>query len=132
MKDPELARNLTSQMAAYIAKGFARKLTMEELQTVYPRTWYLPLFAVTNPNKPGKVRMVWDAAAEVNGVSLNSELIKGPDQLTSLQQILYGFRQRAVAIGGDIEEMFHQIQVDPADQHSQRFLWRCDPTKEPE
>lgn len=133
LKDPELALNLNSQMAAYVAKGYARKLTTQELQTVYPRTWYLPVFVVTNQNKPGKVRMVWDAAAEVNGVSLNSKLLKGPDQLTSLQQILYGFRQRAVAIGGDIEEMFHQIQIDPEDQHSQRFLWRGgDAKKEPE
>lgn len=70
--------------------------------------------------------MVWDAAATVGTVTLNSVLLKGPCELPPLPKILYGFRQRAVAIGGDIREMFHQIRIQKADQQSQRFLWRND------
>lgn len=32
-------------MAAYIAKGYARKLTPQKLQTAYPRTWYPAILA---------------------------------------------------------------------------------------
>lgn len=91
--DSGLAQNLNAQMCDYLKKGYARKLTLEATQQKTSRTWYLPVFAVTNRNKPGKVRMVWDAAAKVSGVSLNSVLMKGPDQLTSLPFVLYGFRK---------------------------------------
>lgn len=124
LTNPTLAVNLKKQISEYLEKGYARKLTTDELQDDSPRIWYLPLFSVTNPNKPGKVRMVWDAAAKVNGISLNSMLLKGPDQLTSLPYVLYGFRKRKIAISADIREMFHQVRIRPADQHSQRFLWR--------
>lgn len=104
-------------MCVYIEK-------IDELQEDSPRIWYLPLFSVTNPNKPGKVRMVWDAAAKVDGMSVNSMLLKEPDQLTSLPYVLYGLRMRKIDISADIREMFHQVRIRPADQHSQRFLWR--------
>lgn len=86
------------------------------------RVWYLPVFPAFNPNKPSKIRIVFDAKAQVNGVSLNSQLLKGPDQLCSLIGVLLRFRQRKVALSGDIREMYHQVKITPSDQHVQRFF----------
>ncbi|XP_017466482.1 PREDICTED: LOW QUALITY PROTEIN: uncharacterized protein LOC108359238 [Rhagoletis zephyria] len=72
-RDHNLAEVLQQKINDYIQKGYARRLT--PLDAAVERYWYLPIFAVTNPNKPGKVRLVWDAAAKVNGVSLNSMLL---------------------------------------------------------
>ncbi|XP_055914878.1 uncharacterized protein LOC129948078 [Eupeodes corollae] len=128
-KEPELAANLDSQISDYLRQGYVRKLTSDDLQNYKGnRIWYLPIFPVLNPNKPSKVRMVWDAAAQVDGVSLNSMLLSGPDYLVSLIDILFRFRQRNIAICGDIKEMFHQVLVEEADQHAQRFLWRSKET----
>lgn len=125
MRDPELATNLKTQIMEYQRKGYAHRATEEELAQANPkRVWYLPLGAVTNPRKPGKVRLIWDAAAKVDGISLNSMLLKGPDQLTSLPAVLSRFRQYTVAVSADIKEMFHQLLIRRPDRHSQRFLFR--------
>lgn len=116
-----------------MAKGYVRKLSRAEINRKDGRIWYLPIFAVFNKNKPGKSRVVWDAAAKSSGLSLNSFLVKGPDLMASLPSILFKFRQNSVAICGDIEEMFHQIHIRPEDRDVQRFLWRdCDQSRHSE
>ncbi|XP_055638129.1 uncharacterized protein LOC129776484 [Toxorhynchites rutilus septentrionalis] len=126
-RDKELAKVLHEKMADYRTKDYIRKLSPEKLAENHERVWYLPIFPVSNPNKPGKIRIVWDAAAAVHGVSLNSALLTGPDQLSSLVGILYQFREHRIGICADIREMFHQVRILPEDQHCQRFLWRDDP-----
>ncbi|XP_062714235.1 uncharacterized protein LOC134291008 [Aedes albopictus] len=59
-------------------------------------------------------------------------LLKGPDLLTSLFAVLLRFRQRSIAVCGDIREMFHQIQIIPQDKQYQRFLFRERQDEEPE
>ncbi|XP_062699013.1 uncharacterized protein LOC134284280 [Aedes albopictus] len=130
VRDPELAVNLKNQISEYQTKGYAHRATREELVQADPkRVWYLPLGVVTNPRKPGKVRLIWDAAAKVDGIALNSMLLKGPDQLVSLPAVLSRFRQFKVGVSADIREMFHQLQIRETDRHSQRFLFRDDPSK---
>ncbi|XP_065077317.1 uncharacterized protein LOC135700663 [Ochlerotatus camptorhynchus] len=84
-----------------------------------------------NPKKPGKVRIIWDAAAKVDGVSLNSALLKGPDQLSSLPGVLFRFRQYGVAVSSDVQEIFHQLRIREEDKISQLFLWRTNPSDNP-
>ncbi|XP_055923993.1 uncharacterized protein LOC129954238 [Eupeodes corollae] len=124
-RNPLLEDKLNKQIAYYVEKGYSRKITKNELlDTSLSRIWYLPIFPVVNPNKPGKIRLVWDAAATYSGISLNSKLLTGPDTLPALSDVLFRFRQRKFAICGDIKEMFHQIEILESDQHAQRFLWR--------
>ncbi|XP_062713903.1 uncharacterized protein LOC134290730 [Aedes albopictus] len=132
-KRPELQASLEKQISDYQCKGYAHKATPQELEGSDPnRTWYLPIGVVTNPRKPGKVRIIWDAAAKVRGVSLNDMLLKGPDLLSSLPAVLCRFRQRQVAIAGDIREMYHQLNIREEDRQVQRFLYRTDPSTNPE
>lgn len=123
-RDSTYAAMYKENIENYVKKGYARKLTATEAAKTSRRTWYLPHFGVSNPNKPGRLRLVFDAAAAVEGVSLNSMLLTGPDQIQSLSTILHRFRLGAVGICGDIREMFHQILIQPEDRDSQRFLWR--------
>lgn len=124
-RDANLKSTLKLQIENLITKGYAKKLTQKELEVHHDKTWYLPIFVVKNPNKPDKIRLVWDAAAKSNGVSLNDFIMTGPDLLNPLVEILLKFRVGRTAICGDISEMFHRINVKESDMHAQRFLW-CD------
>ncbi|XP_062710516.1 uncharacterized protein LOC134288741 [Aedes albopictus] len=127
-RDPELGRKVKEEIAAYEAKHYAHKASKAELEQADPlRVWYLPLGVVVSEKKPGKIRLIWDAAAKAGGVSFNDFLLKGPDLLTSLPDVLLRFRERNIAICGDICEMFHQIRIREQDKQSQRFLWRNGP-----
>ncbi|XP_062550790.1 uncharacterized protein LOC134215671 [Armigeres subalbatus] len=84
-KNQQLKENLHQQIMQYQSKGYAHRASKVELDNMDPRkVWFLPLGVVVNPRKPGKTRIIWDTAATVDGVSLNSFLSKGPDQLTEL------------------------------------------------
>lgn len=111
----------------YIDADFLTSLSHVERENKTFKTWYLPIFSVTNPNKVGKIRLVWDAAATVQGKSLNDFLYTGPDMMANLIGILFKFRERRVAVGGDIEKMFHQVLIEEEDQDAQRCLWRRSP-----
>ncbi|XP_053686561.1 uncharacterized protein LOC128736105 [Sabethes cyaneus] len=121
-REPELARVFQEKIFDYKAKGYIRELLAHEEEMQRERSWYLPIFPVFNPNKPGKLRIVWDAAAKVGAVSLNTFLLKGPDLVTPLPQVLHRFREHRVAVSGDVREMFHQVLMNRDDQHCLRFF----------
>ncbi|XP_050077739.1 uncharacterized protein LOC126564689 [Anopheles maculipalpis] len=125
-KDPILAGAVNSKMKEYKAKGYIRRLSSAETAERHKNDWYLPIFPVTNPNKPGKIRMVFDAAAKVSGVSLNSFLLTGPDMLAGLLTILLKFREFRFAVVGDIREMFHRVGIKKKDQRSEMIFWDGD------
>ncbi|XP_049294220.1 uncharacterized protein LOC125769530 [Anopheles funestus] len=131
-RQPQLKEVVLQQMEDYQQKGYAHKINPNEMLVPGNSVWYIPLNVVQNPKKPGKVRLVWDAAASVKGVSLNSELLKGPDMLIPLPNIINNFREKAIAFGADIKEMYHQIRIRDADKQAQRFLFGYDSSGRPQ
>ena len=71
---------------------------------------------------------MFDSSAEFDGVSLNKELLSGPDLANNLHGILIRFRQHNVTVTCDIQHMFYCFYVHP--EH--RSLWFKDnnPKKE--
>ncbi|XP_062545514.1 uncharacterized protein LOC134212033 [Armigeres subalbatus] len=132
-KNPALESKVKQQISEYESKGYAHRITPDEIESTNPeKVWYLPLGIVQNPKKPSKLRLIWDAKARVDGVSFNDMLLKGPDLLVALMAVLLRFRQRNIAIVGDIKEMFHQIHIRNEDKQSQRFIFRDNPESKPE
>jgi hypothetical protein len=96
----------------WVVQGKLQNDTPQDLAIVSTKIWYLSHFPVANLNKiPVKRRRVFDAAAKTGGVSLNSVLCKGPDNLTSMLGVLYRFRQKQIAVIADIREMYSQILI---------------------
>ena len=85
--------------------------------------WFLPHFGVYHPQKPNKIRIVFDSAAEINGISLNKLLLCGLDFTNSLLGVLLRFHQKPTAFMADIEQMFHSFVVKEENRDFLRFLW---------
>ena len=119
MKDSSLKSRYADAVSSYISQGHADQAEPElESDT----KWYLPHHPVLHPHKP-KIRVVFDCGAEFAGNSLHSQLLRGPDFMSSLIGVLTRFRKENAAVVGDLKEMFHQVFVDPKDRQYLRFLW---------
>lgn len=109
-------------MQRLLDKGHAELApTMEP--SLSPLRWYLPNFGVYHPLKPGKIRVVFDSAAETDGVSLNKILFSGPDLTNNLLGILIRFRQDPVAFMANVEQMFHSFLVQEKHRDLLLFFW---------
>lgn len=88
--------------------------------------WYLPIFEVYHPRKPGQVRAVFVSSAKHDGISLNDVLLSGPDLNNTLLGVLIRFRRKPVAVAADIEQMFYCFKVCREHRNFLRFLWFAD------
>lgn len=84
--------------------------------------WYLPIFGVYHPQKPGKMQVVFDSSAQFKGVSLNDTLLSGSDLNNVLLGVVLCFRREEVAITTDVEQMFYCFGVRE-DHRDYLFLW---------
>ena len=117
MSDDKYYTDYCSFMSEIISKGYARKVH-DDLKDQLGRTWYLPYHRIYNPQKPTKIRVVFDCSASFEGHSLNDKLLQGPDLSSNLVGVLTRFRQEKYAFMADIEKMFLQVRVRREDQAS--------------
>ncbi|XP_039456643.1 uncharacterized protein LOC120433805 [Oreochromis aureus] len=120
-KNQQYYRDYVSFMNDIISCGDAEKVPDEENDEKL--AWYIPHHGVYHPQKPGKIRVVFDCSAKFQETSLNDHLLTGPDLTNTLVGVLCRFRKGSVAIMCDIERMFHQFHVKREDQDYLRFLW---------
>ncbi|XP_074641172.1 uncharacterized protein LOC141898924 [Tubulanus polymorphus] len=129
--DQVMKEGYCNTLNGYITDGYARLLSPSETMLRTSRTWYIPHHCVFNSNKPGKFRVVFDAASKSQGLSLNDLLMTGPDLLNSLFGVLQRFRLYETALVADVRAMFHQVKTSELDSDSLRFLWRPDASTGP-
>ena len=124
-QNQEHANAYCKQMDELQEMGFARKLTKEEIKSYDGPVHYIPHHAVVRPeNKSTPVRIVFNASSTYQGHVLNDYWLKGPDLLNNLFGVILRFREKEVALVGDISKMYHRIRIPEEDQHVHRYLWR--------
>lgn len=122
LKDDNFKEDYVTAMNTTLEKGYAERVPESERGRNDGKVWYIPHHGVRHPQKK-KLRVVYDCAASYKSVSLNQELLQGPDLTNSLIGVLLRFRKENVALMADIEAMFHQVKVPRADRDLLRFLW---------
>lgn len=104
---------------------YAEIVPDDEVDTDNDKALYLATFFIQPKNK--RTRFIWDAAAKVDGISLNDCLLSGPNLYNSYLKIILQMREGKYLIKGDIKEMFHQVIIRKEDRDSLRFLFRKSP-----
>jgi hypothetical protein len=111
--DPSLLEKYKQFMDGLLTKDHARKVSNQDLGPLKTQ-WYLPHHPVFHPQKPDKVRVVFDCSAKHRDTSLNDQLLQGPDLTNTLIGVLTRFREEPVALIADIEAMFYQVRAPRA------------------
>ena len=119
-KNDEFHSDYKKFVSNMIEQGYCEKA---EFSGEPGRTWYLPHHHVYHPEKPGKIRVLFDCSAKFNEVSINDNLRQGPDLTNSLVGVLLRFRREEVAIQADIKSMFYQMRIPAKDRYLLRFFW---------
>ena len=120
-REPVYYEHYCTFMEELLFRNYAEPVPQEQLNN--ENVWYLPHFGVYHPQKPHKIRVVHDCAAEVKGLSLNDILLQGPDLTNNLTQVLLSFRNGSHAFMADIEAMFLQVKVPVKDRDMLRCFW---------
>ena len=120
MHDPVTHDLYSATIEKDLRCGYIRRIPHDEV----PSTgWLTPKHAVLHPNKPGKLRRVSNAQVKYKGVCLNDMLLTGTDLLANLIGIILRFREKRYPLSADIEAMYKQVSMRPADRNFLRFLW---------
>lgn len=104
--------------------GIIERVPVEDLNS--EAVFFLPHSGVFKKSATlQKIRIVFDGSAKSsNGLSLNDNLMTGPNLQNDLFDILIRFRKHQIVISCDMEKMFLQIKVGKAQQNYQRLFWR--------
>ena len=93
----------------------------------------MPHHAVWHPRKPSEPRVVFDCTSKSAGVSLNDQLLQGPENTSSLLGVILRFKVNSIVVAADVKRIFHQVFVLPEDHSALCYLWFPDGdlTKDP-
>ena len=82
-------------MSDLITNGYAKLATENG---PIGKTWYIPHHGIYHPEKPGKLRVVFDCSAKYKGICLNDILLQGPDTTNNLVGLLLRFCRESTAV----------------------------------
>ena len=134
MKDEALKNLYDGQVNDFVERGVLRKLSQTELQNWDGPVRYVDHHEVFKEGSTTPLRIVVNSSfRKGNEYSLNDLLMKGPNVLTNLLEILIRWRLHPVAFVGDISKMYHNIKTGEVEGHLRRFLWRsCNQDVDPD
>lgn len=131
-QQPELAREYRDFMEEYERLNHMEKVEASASSCSSTQIVYFPHHPVIKEtSQTTRVRVVFNASCSTsNGTSLNDYLHVEPKLLTDLFSLIVRWRMYRFVYTADIEKMFSQIKIHPADVDYQRIVWRSHPDDE--
>ncbi|XP_051162195.1 uncharacterized protein LOC127282137 [Leptopilina boulardi] len=120
-RNPDLKIQYHEFMKTYLDLGH-----MQPVETKKEEGYFIPHQAVIRESSLSTIlRVVFDASSETStGISLNDVMRAGPIIQDGIFELMLRIRQHPIVLGADIEKMFRQFWVEPADRKFQKILWR--------
>ena len=105
-----MATAYTKVIDSYIKNRYVKKIENQDDEAL--QQWLLPHFPILQPEKStSALRIVFDASAQCDGISLNDAITIGSKLQQDLVSVLLRFRKRTVCIVCNAAEMYHRIQL---------------------
>ena len=110
---PGMLPEFLEAVCDYAARGHSEGVPAEDLRKPETETYYLPMHGVLKEaSTTTKLRVVFDASARTSsGVSLNDQLLPGPNLYPHLSSVIISFRQYRIGMTGDISKMFREERL---------------------
>ncbi|UYV63753.1 hypothetical protein LAZ67_2005511 [Cordylochernes scorpioides] len=130
-QNPVYSQHVREFMQEYLNLGHMEVINEIEPEQPSHQVYYMPYHAVLRDQRTTtKLRVVFDASAKTStGLLLNDLLYYGPKLQENIFNILIKFRPYSIALTADIEKMYRQIRLKPADCCFQRILWQASPNE---
>ena len=125
IKDPEILKEYDSIIQDQLQSGIIEQVDCAKRPDV-GRVHYLPHHGVVRRDAlTTKLRVVFDASSRPSSdsPSLNECLYSGPALTPTIFNVLLRFREKRIALVGDIEKAFLNVGVAEEDRDVLRFLW---------
>lgn len=116
----------------YLSLGHAKVVPLALTSLKQEPKYFLPHHAVLKEDSVStKLRVVFDASCRSSsGYALNDLMLKGYQVQPELYDILCRVRSFKFVLVCDIEKMFRQIKINPAQTFLLNILWRDNPYQE--
>ena len=127
LKDQRMLEAYNLELKKFIDRGALVRLTQEELDSYSGPISYVTHHSVL---KPGSVstplRIVTNTSLKnvTAGLSPNECMQEGPNALSSLLEVLIGFRMCEVALVYDMTKAYQSISTGATERHVRRIVWR--------
>ena len=133
-KNESLMKLYDDQVNDFVNRGVISKLSELELKSWNGPVRYVDHHEVFKEGSTTPLRIVINSSfRNGNELSFNDILMKGPNVLTSLLDILIRWRLYPVAFVGDVSKMYHNVRTGELEGHLRRLLWRdCDQSRSPD
>ena len=134
LRDKSLLEAYNKELQKFIDRGAIRKLTAEEIASYSGPVSYVSHHGVHKPDSiTTPLRIVTNSSLKnVNaGLSPNECMQEGPNALSSLLEVIIGFRMYEVALVYDMTKAYQSISTGELERHVRRIVWRWCNTSAP-
>ena len=127
LRDKDLLAAYNSELQKFIDRGAIVRLSQEEIDNYGGPVSYVSHHAVFKPGSTSTpLRIVTNTSLKNRnaGLSPNECMMEGPNALSSLLEVIIGFRMYEVALVYDMTKAYQSIGTGQVEKHVRRIVWR--------